>query len=204
MKRVIAYVDGFNLYFGLRSRGWRRFYWLDVQKLALNLLRPDQILVKTKYFTSRISRPPDKVRRQSTFIEALETLKDFEIFYGHYQAGLRHCPQLPGTTCPVPSEKMTDVNIAVELLADAFQDRFDTAILVSGDSDLAPPINKIKSLYPEKAVVAAFPPDRVSQRLIVTASGWLQVTEAALRKSVFPDVVVKAPGIMLRRPLRWK
>ena len=30
---------------------------------------------------------------------------------------------------------MTDVNIAVELLLDAQDDKFDTAIIVSGDSD---------------------------------------------------------------------
>ena len=29
MERVISYIDGFNLYFGLRSKGWRRFYWLS-------------------------------------------------------------------------------------------------------------------------------------------------------------------------------
>ena len=30
MERVSVYVDGFNLYYGLRSRGWRRYYWLDL------------------------------------------------------------------------------------------------------------------------------------------------------------------------------
>ena len=42
---------------------------------------------------------------------------------------------------------MTDVNISVELLADAFQNKFDTALLVSGDSDLTGPIKKIKELF---------------------------------------------------------
>jgi hypothetical protein len=30
---------------------------------------------------------------------------------------------------------MTDVNIAVQMLNDAFADRFDLAILISGDSE---------------------------------------------------------------------
>lgn len=54
MKRVIVYVDGFNLYFGLRSKGWRRHYWLDLVKLAEALLKPDQQLAGVHYFTSRI------------------------------------------------------------------------------------------------------------------------------------------------------
>jgi len=70
--RVIAYIDGFNLYFGLKSAGWKRFYWLNLQAMAQNLLKPQQELVFTKYFTSRVSYPPDKERRQSTFIEALK------------------------------------------------------------------------------------------------------------------------------------
>ena len=42
MKRVIAYVDGFNLYHGLRAKGWKRFYWLNLPALVRRLLKPDQ------------------------------------------------------------------------------------------------------------------------------------------------------------------
>ena len=55
INRVIAYVDGFNLYFGMKSRRWHRYYWLDLPRMAQNLLRSGQNLVETKYFTSRIS-----------------------------------------------------------------------------------------------------------------------------------------------------
>jgi len=57
-QRVITYVDGFNLYFGLRDSGFKRFYWLNVKLLAQNLMKPYQKLVYTKYFTARISGPP--------------------------------------------------------------------------------------------------------------------------------------------------
>ena len=35
MERVNAYIDGFNLYFGLKSKGWRRYYWLDLRALVI-------------------------------------------------------------------------------------------------------------------------------------------------------------------------
>ena len=54
-QRVIAYIDGFNLYFGLKAMGWRRYYWLDLFKLSRNLLKTNQELVAVKYFTARIS-----------------------------------------------------------------------------------------------------------------------------------------------------
>ena len=85
MERVIAYVDGFNLYFGLKSKGWQRYYWLDIPRLVGNLLRPDQRLVETKYFTSRVSASAsdrDKPKRQNTYLEALQTRPNLSISLG--------------------------------------------------------------------------------------------------------------------------
>jgi hypothetical protein len=45
--RVAAYVDGFNLYFGVKEARFKRLYWLDVVALAGSLLKPDQRLVAT-------------------------------------------------------------------------------------------------------------------------------------------------------------
>jgi hypothetical protein len=36
-ERVITYIDGFNFYFGLKSAGWKRYYWLNLQVMAQNL-----------------------------------------------------------------------------------------------------------------------------------------------------------------------
>jgi len=30
MDRAIVCIDGFNLYFGLCDKGWRRYLWLDL------------------------------------------------------------------------------------------------------------------------------------------------------------------------------
>ncbi len=54
MEKIIFYIDGFNLYFGLKTKGWKSFYWLNLEKLAQNLLLNNQSLIKVKYFTSRI------------------------------------------------------------------------------------------------------------------------------------------------------
>ena len=52
LQRVAAYIDGFNLYYGLRSKGWRRYYWLDLRRLVERLLRRGQQLVAVRYFTT--------------------------------------------------------------------------------------------------------------------------------------------------------
>jgi uncharacterized LabA/DUF88 family protein len=203
MERVVAYVDGFNLYFGLRSKGWRRYYWLDIRLLAQNLMKTSQQLIGTKYFTARIAAPPDKEKRQSTYIEALETLTDFQIFYGKYQLNPRQCSSC-GFQDEVPSEKMTDVNIAVEILKDAYQDRFDVALLISADSDLVPPVNTVRELFPKKRVVVASPPGRHSVALADSADGSLFIGHAKIAQSLLPEEVEKADGYILRRPESWK
>jgi len=199
MERVIAYVGGFNLYFGLRSKGWKRYYWLNVQALAQNLVKPGQALVVTKYFTARIAGPPDKEERQSTYIEALKTLREFEVFYGKYQLNPRQCSQC-GFRDEVPNEKMTDVNIAVEILKDAYQDKFDVALLISADSDLVRPVKAVTELFPRKRVVVASPPGRYSADLANSGSSSFIIGRAKIAKSVFPEKVVKADAYVLRRP----
>lgn len=203
MQRVIAYVDGYNLYHGLREKGWKWFYWLNIQAMVQNLLKPNQELVSTKYFTTVVKRPPDKRNRQAVLLEALQTLSDFKIFYGHWLSNPVTCRKC-GHTYEAYHEKMTDVNIAVELMSDAFQNRLDMALLVSADSDLVGPVKAIRGLFPQKRVVIAFPPARYSSALKAVAHGYTRIARNVISNSVFPDKVVKRDGFVLARPLEWR
>ena len=107
MESVIAYVDGYNLYHGLRAKGWKRFYWLNIAALARQLLKPDQTLASTKYFTTVVKHPDDKRRRQAVFLEALQTLPDFRIFYGQFLEDLLTCRKCGHTWVPRTSPDFT-------------------------------------------------------------------------------------------------
>ena len=203
MARVIAYIDGFNLYFGLKSQGWERYLWLNVHALAGNLLQPGQTLVHTKYFTARVGFPADKVKRQATYLDALHTVSDVSIFHGRYQLNSFTCRNC-SFVHQIPNEKMTDVNIAVELMQDAFQDRFDTAILISADSDLVAPVAAVQKLFPEKRIVVACPPGRFSANPCNAASAHFQIGRAVIAKSLFPETVTTASGFVLTRPASWQ
>ena len=205
MQRVIAYIDGFNLYYGLKTKGWRRYYWLNLKLLVENLLGPNEQLIVTKYFTSRISARPgrsDSPKRQATYIEALETLPDFEIYYGHYLTHPITCRNC-GNTWDIPDEKMTDVNIAVHLLSDAFAGRLDKALLISGDGDLAGVINKVQAMNPPKNITVAFPPGRFAAVLEQAADSCFTIGRGKIAKSQFPKNVVKSDGYVLSRPESW-
>jgi len=213
-QRVITYIDGFNLYYGLKEKKWRRYYWLNLSELAKNLLELDQKLVAVKYFTARITSGSTKVsefyrksmeakrKRQLVYLEALSTLDNLTIFEGHFLDKILKCKKC-GYEWSSPEEKMTDVNIATELLSDAFDDRFDIAHLLSGDSDLAPPVQNLLHRYLGKSVIVAFPPRRYSERLKITATNYFYINETTFRKSIFPEEVIKPDGYILERPKGW-
>ena len=56
-RRVVAYIDGYDLYHGIRDAGWRRYLWLDLSVLSHALLIESQQLIVNKYFTIRVSAP---------------------------------------------------------------------------------------------------------------------------------------------------
>lgn len=204
MQRVITYIDGFNLYFGLKQAGFKRYYWLDVAALGQHLLKPGQTLVATHYFTARIrdnGRNVADQKRQNDYLEAL-AVQGVHRQFGHYLEKVREC-RACHATWPDYEEKMTDVNIAIQLMTDAFDDAFDTALVISGDSDLVTPIRRVRERFANKRVIVAFPPRRHSKALKQTANGHLAIGEDKLRASQLPEHIAKPDGFVLHRPASW-
>jgi len=197
----MGYIDGFNLSFGLRERGWQRFLWLDLYLLVENVLKTHQILAGVKYFTTRLDGSGSHVLNQKAFLEANETLGRCSFHFGRYQMQRRRCRQC-GAESDCPSEKMTDVKITVEILSDASQDLFDSALLVSGDSDLVPVLQAIDSRFGKRTIVA-FPPRRVSRHLEAAARAYFVIGRSTLSASQLPSPIQKANGVTLLRPADW-
>lgn len=203
--QVAVYIDGFNLFYGMRSKGWKRYYWLDVYQLAQNLLRAGQQLSRVRYFTAPILRDPidmDKDKRQTTYLDALATLPNLSIEKGYFSPRRRQCPTC-GTPRTTYEEKTTDVNIAVAMLTDAYDNLFDTAILVSADGDLVRPVNTVLVRFPGKRVIVAFPPDRNSNNLRNNATASFNIWEKTIAKSQLPRQVLGQNGHILNRPASW-
>lgn len=201
-ERVVAYIDGFNLYFGMREAGFDNCRWLDVTKLIKSLLHQNQELVGVKYYTSRVSNNPDKQKRQSTYLDALESTS-VKIFYGKYQDGATECLRC-GNIWQTSKEKMTDVNIATAIIVDAYKDEYDMAMLVSGDSDLTPPIREVHSLFKSKRVFISFPPKRHNSSMALVAKGSQIIGRKKLVDAQFPEEVISNTGYKLEIPSDWK
>jgi uncharacterized LabA/DUF88 family protein len=202
VSRVAVYVDGFNLYFGLKSKFGRRYLWLDLQALARSLLKPGQSLTQVTYFTARVRDNMESQQRQADYLDALVAHSPLvTVVDGRFQAKDRRCNGC-GDTWVVFEEKETDVNIAIALVEDAVLDRYDTALLLSADSDLCPAVRATKRLRPDKRIVAAFPPKRHSADLSRAVDGFFSIRNDKIIKAQLP-VAVAAGDVVLRRPKYW-
>lgn len=202
-ERMIVYVDGFNLYYGMHQRFVRSTLWLDLVALAQSF-RPRQQLLIVRYFTASVLNDPAGQSRQGHYIDALETRYPgrFLTVMGRYQSK-RHTCKNCGHTYQRPEEKETDVNIATSIVTDAARNAMDTAIIVSGDSDLAPAVRAAKALRPNLFITAAFPPGRRSVELQTLMPSSFTIGDNKIRQHQLEDSFT-AGGRTFNRPDYWR
>lgn len=202
LDRVFAYIDGFNLYYGMLDAGLHNARWLDLRAMCAALPRPHQRLDLVRHFTARLRDDPDAARDQAVYLDALLARGGVEIEFGHFLATSVECREC-GFVKKKYEEKRTDVNMAVRLLEDAFDDRFDLAIVVSADSDLVAPIEAIRRRFDDKRVMVACPPRRRSAQLCKAADAVHHLSGPVIRSSRLPDPVMTSTGVELRAPRGW-
>ena len=205
-RRVVAFIDGFNLYHAIDNLKVPAFKWLDLRKLSGIFVHPYLEELTNVFNFSTIASHRDKASqiRQRTYIRALE-LKGVKTILGQFKRKDRHC-----SNCSFRhvghEEKETDVNIALSLIDFAYQNMYDRALLVTNDSDQAPSIRKVLERFPRKKITVIIPPHtRECNELIKAASNKAKITGNHLERSLLPEVVSDASGlILIRRPKEYE
>jgi uncharacterized LabA/DUF88 family protein len=206
-KRSIVYIDGFNFYYGAVKGTPHK--WLNLQKY-FERLRQDDELQKIWYFTAKVSGP--QLDRQETYFDALATLPLISMVFGLYKykklrCKIKECHYQGNKSYKVPEEKGTDVNIALQMLDDAYQGACDRIILVSGDSDLVPAVKLIKKRHPDIQVTVYIPasdPKRgAAKELRSVADKHKTLPTALLAKAQFPPSFTGTSGSIISKPENW-
>ena len=200
------YVDGFNLYYGALKR--TPYKWLDLGKLA-QIMLPTDTIQEIHYFTARVSsRPynPTSAHDQGLYIRALKTVPNLQIKYGHF---LTHwVPMyLTGITpaqkvwVDETEEKGSDVNLASHLLRDAYGKRFELAVLITNDSDLAEPVRIV--VQEIGLPIGILNPHQFhSRELRQYATFVKRIRQADLAASQFPGTLTDRKGTFAK-PAGW-
>lgn len=201
MIRVSCYIDGFNLYHSIddmnrASRGaLNHLKWLDLKKLMTVFTDPSVHQIDTiKYFSAYATWKPDQHERHQIYVKALQS-KGINVILGQFKEKDIYCPG-----CKLihkgHEEKESDVNIAVQLIGDAYTDQFDHAFIVSRDSDLSGPIRYIRQHFPKKKVKIIAPPHRRhSKELWALANSQASISQIHLERCLLDQTVVDSKGI---------
>jgi len=203
-KRVIVYVDGFNFYFGLKTKGWRKYYWLDLVNFFSQFLREHQELVQVNYF-SAIPQHGGKQNRQWAFFQANKLSPKFILHLGKFLRKEITCRECNKTHITF-EEKESDVRVSTRMIADVVNDKCDISILVSADSDLIPPIEFIREFKPSHKIFVFFPPCRTSNDLLNLSDFYIKLErhEPKFIASILPDEIDNLKGYMIKCPDKWK
>ena len=98
-------------------------------------------------------------------------------------------------------EKGSDVNIATSILTDAFEGKYDVAVLISNDSDLVAPLKYVKSKLGKKIIILN-PQEDSSSILKRYGTYSKNISEENLVRSLFPEKLKDINGTF-NKPCEW-
>jgi uncharacterized LabA/DUF88 family protein len=215
--RTIVYIDGLNLYYSALK--WTLHKWLDLETLSA-LVLPGFQIDRINYYTARVSGRVDRQSpvRQHAYLRALSTLPKLTIHFGNFLAsekwaGLVQPPAFkPAIALPpgiVPQvarvhkteEKGSDVNLGVHLVRDAFKGYFDTAAVLTNDTDLCEPL-RIVTQELNLPVVLLSPTSKPAISLQKVSNGVRHI-EPYLGPAQFPPSIPVPGKKTIIKPASW-
>jgi uncharacterized LabA/DUF88 family protein len=196
-KRVCVYIDGFNLYHAIDSLDQPHLKWVSLWALSEGLTRPNESLVSVKYFTAFAKWRDAAYRRHQRYIAALE-VTGVEPIIGRFKKKTVKCKADCGLIFTTHEEKETDVNIGVHLMADALQDKFDRAMVVSADTDLTAAVRLVRARANAKLIDLIAPPGRMNRSREIRPL--FEITSGRVARALFPEKITTKGGKTIIRP----
>ena len=207
-KKTIVYIDALNLYYAIKDT---RYKWLDLVQLC-RLVLPKNDITSVKYFTARVSALPDDPGapiRQQVYLRALATLDELEPTFGEFRVYEKRMkavsPRRGQDRFPLvykPEEKGSDVNLAVHLVNDGHFKRYESAAVVSNDSDLFEAMSMVRRDLNLPVGFIYTRPKSPSHDLLRIASFVKNVRRGMLPPCQFPATLTDSSG-ELHKPSSW-
>lgn len=188
--RAAFYVDGFNLYHPIHEMGLPHLKWANLWKLGEIICEPHGAkLEKVVFCTAVPAHLPDTRDRHNTF-NAAQRAHGVVIVPGHHiHDGEKW------------NEKQSDINVALHLMLDAVDDKYDMAILLSADSDQAATAKLFCERFPAKRLLGVAPPNKiVPTKVQPHCYKHFSLSVAMLERCVMGESVKGTKGLIMRPP----
>ena len=207
MNRVTFLIDGFNLYHSILQSG-KPAKWLNLNRFCRSFIHHFKTgsLRDVFYFSALAEhiepKRPGTIKRHRDYIRCLEsTGVSVELGRFKFRGGF-NCSQ-SGHSDNRNEEKETDVAIAVRLLQLLYEDETDTAVIISGDTDLAPVVRFTKDRFKDKTVCFGFPYRRFNEELRQLSPHSFKIKARSYLSNQFEDEVDVGGGVTVRKPATW-
>ena len=144
-ERVMIFIDGSNLYHSLKKNF--NTSKINFEKFCTHLAGKGD-LITINYYTAPVHQKddPQAYQSQQKFLANLAKVKRLKISFGRLEKRENNHKV----------EKGVDVKLVVDLMKNAFEKKFDKAILVSNDADFVPAVEEVQMLG-KKVTNVAFP-----------------------------------------------
>lgn len=202
-ERAGLYVDGFNLYHAVDELGDAFLKWCNLWRLG-EIIIPSRTerLVRVVFCTAFYPGDSGKRIRHERYIAALKRV-GVECVLGHYvheDMSCRGCRR----DWKKPTEKETDINVALSLYDDAACDLIDHAYLLTADSDQAASARMFRHRYSEKKLTTVSPPGRNFSKHILnyTEGRKIALNRDHIERSHFGNELLEN-GPPIVRPLEY-
>jgi len=204
-KKVIAYYDGSNFYHHcLENYGIKGINFFDMSNQVLFLDKEE--LIKIKYFNCPISQQENQEAyiKQQKFFANLRKTPMLQLLFGdlvkrhlnkinincpicgHQKADYLKCPkckkEMELIKCFRYTEKGVDVKLAINLLLDGLDNKYDVALIFSSDGDYSPAIRYVVKQLKKEVVYCYFPNPKTSELIQACSSNRL-ITKEMVEKS---------------------
>lgn len=140
--KVVVFIDGSNHYHIIKNMfdNKKRLIDFNFEKFIKDIVG-ERRYVRTYYYTAPLDRKKDKETyiKQQKFFEKLRRIPDFELVLCRMQK-----VKIDGKI--VYQVKEDDIHLAVDIVKLAYNNAYDTAILVSSDGDFVPAILVVKEI----------------------------------------------------------
>ena len=213
--RTAFLIDGFNFYHSLKETTYRdkrtgatrtqklprNLMWFNYKAFCQLFLNADDKLQDIYYFTALSTHKPDSLKRHRIYLNVLEDI-GIKIVLGRFKNKKREFYQCKNKWNH-PEEKETDVKIALEAYALAHSKSVEKILLVSGDTDFLPVLQRLKQDFPAVATEIVFPFNRHSQEFLDEGFKRHKTSLQNLQASLFPRKMTLSDGSIIERPKEW-
>jgi len=139
-EKVIVFIEGSNHYHITRNMFGNKKHLIDFNfEKFIKYIIVRRKYVRTYYYTAPLDRKKDEETyiKQQRFFDKLGRISDFELVLCRMQ-------KVKADGKIVYQVKEDDIHLAVDMVKLAYNNAYDTAILVSSDGDFVPAVLAVK------------------------------------------------------------